>query len=156
MGQDSSYSPIFLDHGTMEQKQMLPPPVEIKTEKQTTEHWQYSDDGRKCHQANVSQTQGFANEVAFGESAPVRHQSSAAFALPRHARKLRGRHRRPTAAAVKCPWSGERNITCMEDMMRYADEGKKHHPTGNSQRKEDDVHAALGIVVLCLRQALWQ
>jgi hypothetical protein len=148
--QDSSYSPIFLDHRTMEQKQMLPPPVEMKPKKQMTEHWQYPDDGRKCHHANVLQTQSFTNEVACGESAPVQHQSSAAFALPRHAKKLRGRQRRAAAAAVKYPWSGEQNITFMENIMQCADIGNKQRPVGNHQKNLGDMHAVLGIIVLCL------
>merc|ERR1712241_1391537 len=94
--QDSSYSPIFLDHHTMDQKQILPPPVGMKKlKKQMTDQWQYSDDGRKYHQSNVlqTQTQSFMNEMVFGESVPVQPQLPAVADSPKHAKKLRGRQR---------------------------------------------------------------
>merc|ERR1712008_40637 len=70
--------------------------------------------------------------------------------MGRHAKKLRGRQRRASAAAVKYPWSGEQKVTFMEDTMRCADNGNKQHPGGISQTKVDDMPAVLGIVVLCL------
>jgi len=147
--QDSSYSPIFLDHHTMEKKQMVPPPVGMtKLKKQMTEQWQYPDDGRKYHQANVLQMQTFTKGVPFGESAPV--QSTAAVDSPKHAKKLRGRRKRAAAGAVKYAWSGEQNIAFTEDTQQFADKGNSQHPRGSSQNDVDGMPAVSGIVVLCL------
>jgi len=149
--QDSSYSPIFLDNHTLEQKQMMLPPVGMKKlKKQMTEQWQYPNDDRKYFQVNNLQAQSFTNRVAFGESDPVQHQSTAAVDSPKHAKKLRGRQKRATGPAVNYPWSGEQNIIFAEDAKQYANNGNSQHPRGNSQKDVDGMHAVSGIVVLCL------
>jgi hypothetical protein len=136
--QDSSYSPIFLDHHSMEQKQLVPPPAGMnKLKKPMAEHWQYHEDSGSYHQANVVQTQCLANGAAFGESAPVQQQSTAAMNLPRHAKKPRSRQKKAAAATVSFPWSG-------------ADYGNSQQSNGNSPTDLDGMHAASDIGCLCL------
>jgi len=75
--QDSNYSPIFLEHHSIEQKEIAG-------------QWHYQDSGRRYHQASALQKEAFTKETVFGRSSFVQQQS---------AKKLRGRQTRAPAAS---------------------------------------------------------
>jgi len=137
-------SPIFLDRHTMEQIHETPPAA--GTKKRMLGQWQYPDNDRKYHQANVLQPQSFANGFVLGEL-----PAEPALVQKHSTNNLRSCQSRAPAPSINYRWSGVQNVLFKENVEQHADNGKsQQHRGGNNEKDVDDLAAALGITVLCL------